>query len=83
MSQGLRVANLSSTRDVAETRRAIKEGYDILYQAPLESQSLASNSNTKGFRGIADFLVKTQVSNGEHVYEASSQFGMKCFVLFL
>lgn len=73
-----KVVDLSHTRDVAATMAAMQSGAGVIFQAPLslDFPSIEDGwpkGGLKGFRGVADFLVKvplgksrTSTHNSDH-----------------
>jgi len=61
---GKKVVHLAGERSPQLTRQAMKEGADVIYQAPLEAAP---------FRGVADFLIKTEGTSqwGDWCYEVA------------
>lgn len=60
-SRGLVVCTIDSESNAAfdDTRKAIEEGKDVIFQARLEGN---------GFAGFADFLIKEKTSDGKEQY---------------
>ena len=78
--RGLRVVDLSTTRDPARTIAAMQDGAEVIVQAPLGNDH---------FIGIADVLLRTSTPStlGNHSYEpvdtklaAETKAGARCTV---
>jgi len=64
------VVDLSHTRDVATTMAAMESGAGVIFQAPLSLDFVSdvdgsSQGSLKGFRGVADFLVKVPLGQAQ------------------